>query len=337
MRGIAEPGLGPRNRPRPGGLQHTAGVPPNLRPRENRIMSGRRRALLTLITMTTLAGSSASAQVDERALHKSVTLYASFDTAVRADYGGGELTLSTRFNHETKKGEFVFEKGFDENKFRVAGGKGVAGGALQAVDVLPRNGRIFFPAKGNIAFKKGGWGGSMSMWINTDPDKLLKTGFCDPIQITQKGAGNGGIWFDFNDAKPNRNLRMGAFPAVPAGGQPIKESREAFSPMVWVDKPGLKEGDWRLVVLTWSNFDTGKPDAVGRLYIDGKLLGEIRKDYPISMDWEIDKAGLYIAVNYIGLIDEFAIFDRPLSEAEIKHVRDNPACLQPLKKVQAGK
>ena len=74
--------------------------------------------------------------------------------------------------------------------------------------MLPRNGRIFFPAKGNLAFKKGGWGGAVSLWINTDPNTLLKTKFCDPIQITQKGANNGGIWFDFNDAKP-RDLRMG--------------------------------------------------------------------------------------------------------------------------------
>jgi hypothetical protein len=296
--------------------------------------------LLTVLTVAlaiALFAAPADAQVDERALLKSVTLYAGFDTAVRADFGGGDLTLWTRTNDPTVKGKFNYEKGFDEAKFRVAPGKGVAGGALQALDVIPNNGRIYFPAKGNIAFKKGGWGGTMSMWIATDPDKLLKTGFCDPIQITQKGAGNGGIWFDFNDAKPNRNLRMGTFPAVPEGKPSIKESREAFSPMVWVDKPGLKEGEWNHVVLTWTNFDTGKADAVGRLYINAKLIGEIRKDYPISMDWEIEKAGLYIAINYIGLMDELAIFARPLAEDEVKLLRDKPSVLQGLKSMQAGK
>jgi Concanavalin A-like lectin/glucanases superfamily len=263
-------------------------------------------------------------------LIKSVTFYASFDMAVKGDFGGGELTLSTRSNHKTEKGAFVFEKGFPQKAFRVAPGRGISGGALEAVDVLPDNGRIFFPAKGNIAYKKGGWSGALSVWINHDPDTQLKTGFCDPVQITQKGAGNGGIWFDYNDAKPKRNLRMGTFPAIGDGRPPISESREAFSPMVWVDKPGFKVGDWHHVALVWRNFDTGENDASAALYIDGKLMGEIKKDYPISMDWELDKTGIYVAVSYIGLMDELALFNRALTQEEIGVLRSQPAVLSSL-------
>jgi hypothetical protein len=275
--------------------------------------------------MVALPNPSAAAD-----LLKAVTFYASCDTAVSGDLGGGELTLSTRFNHKTEKGLFVFEKGFPEKAFRIAPGKGVSSGALEAVDVLPDNGRIFFPARGNIAYKKGGWSGALSVWINHDPDTQLKTGFCDPVQITQKGAGNGAIWFDYNDAKPNRNLRMGTFPAIVEGRPPISESREAFSPMVWVDKPGFKAGDWHHVALVWRNFDTGKNNASAALYIDGRLMGEIKKDYPISMDWELDKAGIYIAVNYIGLMDELGLFNRALTEDEIGVLRSQPAVLSGL-------
>jgi hypothetical protein len=279
--------------------------------------------------MTALPNLSVGATTD---LLKAVTFYASFDTAVRGDFGGGELTLSTRSNHKTEKGAFVFEKGFPEKAFRIAPGKGISAGALEAVDVLPDNGRIFFPAQGNIGYKKGGWSGTLSMWVNHDPDTQLKTSFCDPVQITQKGAGNGGIWFDFNDAKPNRNLRMGTFPAVAEGRPPIKESREAFSPMVWVDRPGFKVGDWHHVALVWRNFDTGKNDASAALYIDGKLMGEIKKDYPISMDWDLDKTGIYVAVSYIGLLDEFALFNRALTLEEIGLLRRQPALLSSLKR-----
>jgi hypothetical protein len=269
---------------------------------------------------------------DESELRKAVTFYASFDEAVKGNFGGGELTPSTRSNHKTEKGAFVIEKGVPEKAFRSAPGKGISGGALEVLDVLPDNGRIFFPAKGNIAFKKGGWGATLSMWINHDPDTQLKTKFCDPVQITQKGAGNGGLWFDFNDAKPNRNLRTGAFPAVPEGKAPIKESREAFSPMVWVDQPGFKVGEWHHVALVWQNLDTGRNDARAALHIDGKLMGEIKeKDYPISMDWDLDKAGIYLAVSYIGLIDEFALFNRPLTGAEIELLRSKPGLLSSLK------
>jgi hypothetical protein len=275
---------------------------------------------------------SVSSRADEAGLREAVAFYASFDATVRGDFGGGELTPSTRANHKTEKGAFVFEKGFPEQAFRIAPGQGISGGALHAVDILPDNGRIFFPARGNIAYQKGGWGGAVSMWINHDPDTQLKTRFCDPVQITEKGAGDGAIWFDFNDAKPNRNLRMGTFPAVSAGRQ-LKESREAFSPMVWIDKPGLKVGEWRHVAMVWNNFDTGKNDARAALYIDGNLMGEIKdKDYPISMDWNLDKAGIYIAVSYIGLIDEFAVFKRALAEDEIRLLRTQPAVLSALKR-----
>jgi hypothetical protein len=284
---------------------------------------------LLLAGLCCLAPVQADEKEDEANLRSAAILYASFDEAVKADLANGESILSTRFNHETEKGKFVFEKSFDAKVFRVAKGKGVQGGALEAVDVLPRNGRIFFPAKKNIAFQKGGWGGAVSMWINTDADRLLKTKFCDPVQITQKGANNGGIWFDFNDARP-RDLRMGVFPAVPEGKTPIKEE-DADAPLVRVKGVGFKQGDWHHVALSWRNFDTGKKDAHATLYIDGKKIGDV-KDRDIAMDWDIDQAGIYVAVNYIGLLDELAVFARPLSEADVALLHKKPGLLEPLKK-----
>ena len=237
--------------------------------------------------------------------------------------------LSTRRNHPTEAGQFVFEAGFDDKVFRIAKDKGIHGGALEPVDVLPSNGRIFFPAKGNIAFEKGGWGGAVSFWLSTNPNTLLKTKFCDPVQITEKGANNGGIWLDFNDASP-RDARMGVFPAVPAGQQPIKED-DPNAPLVRVKAVGFQVGEWHHVVLNWQNFDTSRADAQAALYIDGKLLGEVR-DRPIAMDWNLERAGIYVAVNYLGLLDELAIFGRPLTTAEIGKLHSQPKILAALRK-----
>jgi len=276
-----------------------------------------------------LGATGRAAEADEKAIAKAVTFYASFDEAVKADKGGGQLTPDTRFNHATEKNQYVVEKGFDEKVFKIARTKGVAGGALEVVDVLPRNGRIFFPAKGNLAFKNDGWGGSVSVWCKTDPDKMLKTRFCDPIQITQKGANNGGLWFDFNDAKP-RDLRHGAFPMIPDGQKGVGED-DPKAPMVRVPGVGWKADDWHHVVITWKNLDTGKNDAVTALYIDGKLIGEV-KDRAIAMGWEIDKAGIYVAINYIGLLDELALFDRALTADEVMALHKKPDLLSKLKK-----
>lgn len=256
------------------------------------------------------------------ALRQAVMFYASFDEAVKADVGGGQQTLDTRFNHPTEPGRFVFEKGFDERVFRIARGCGIrGGGALEVIDVLPNNGRVFFPARGNLPFDPKGWGGALSVWCKTDPDQLLKTTFCDPIQITQKGAGNGGLWLDFNNARP-RDLRHGAFPAVPEGQQPIAED-DPRAPIVRVPGIGWKANDWHHVVLSWSGFDNGKSDAVSRLFLDGKLIGAIR-DRPIAMGWDLDQTGIYVAVNYIGLLDELVIFRRPVSADEVQLLYRQP-------------
>jgi formylglycine-generating enzyme required for sulfatase activity len=282
---------------------------------------------LLLLVVGALLPAAAAEPGD--AVLKAVTLYASFDEGLRADVGGGDLTLWTRSNDPKEKGKFLYEKGFDDKAFRVAKGKGVAGGCLEATDVLPNNGRLYFPARGNIAFKKDGWGATLSVWINTDPNKLFKTPFCDPIQITQKGANNGGIWFDFNDAKP-RDLRMGVFPAVADPKLAVKEE-DPRAPMVRVKDVGLKSGDWHHVVLTWDNLDTGKKDALATLYIDAKKIGDV-KDRDLAMDWEVEKAGIYVAVNYIGLLDELALFNRPLTADEVTLLHKQPGMLAALKK-----
>jgi hypothetical protein len=269
----------------------------------------------------------ASSQDQADAIRQAVTLKASFDEAVRADYGRGELGLSTRFNHETEQNRFVFEKGFDATVFRVARNAGIVGGALEARDLLPRNGRIFFPAQRNIAYRKGGWAGSLSVWLKTDPNTMLKSRFCDPVQITERGASNGGIWFDFNDAKP-RDMRMGAFPAVPAGGKPLAES-DPSAPIVWLKSVGFTASEWHHVAMTWTGFDTGRSGARAALYVDGKLIGELR-GREITMEWDLEKTGIYIAVGYIGLLDELVVFNRALTPTEVTLLLQRPGLLSNL-------
>lgn len=277
-----------------------------------------------LTTMLPNSNPAQDAKVDEAALRKAVTFYASFDDSLKGDFGGGNLNVRTRFNHESEAGKFVFSDGFDAKVFRVARGKGISGGALECADALPRNGRIFFPAQGNLAYRKGGWAGSVSFWVNTDPNTMLKTTFCDPIQITQKGAGNGGIWVDFNNEKP-RDLRHGAFPAVPEGMKPIPES-DPNAPILWVKNIGFKSGDWHHLALAWKNFDTGRKDGLSALYIDGKRVGEIG-GHDLHMDWDLEKTGIYLAVSFIGLLDELALFNRELTATEVAHLHQRPGML----------
>ena len=53
--------------------------------------------------------------------------------------------------------------------------------------------------------------------------------------------------------------------------------------------------------------------------------------FQIAINWDLDKAGIYVAVSYIGLLDELALFNRPMAEPEINRLRELPGMLSPLK------
>ncbi len=290
----------------------------------------RARLVGYLIVFVSLAASAATTLADsnEEDLTSAVTFYASFDESVKGDFGGGNLLPSTRSDHPTEKGKYVVEQGFSAKALRIAKGKGIHGGALEGFDVLPRRGRMFFAVKGNLAFKPDGWNGAVSFWLNTDPNTMLKTAFCDPIQITEKSAADGGLWVDFPNTKP-RDMRLGAFRGLAEGEKPVPES-DKNAPLVRLEDVGFKAGDWHHVVMNWQNLDSGKNNAVVALYIDGQRIGALT-DREIAMKWNIERTGIYVAVSYIGLLDELGIFNRHLTQAEIQRLHSTPDALAALK------
>jgi formylglycine-generating enzyme required for sulfatase activity len=283
-------------------------------------------ALVTACVLPLIAVDAAD--IDIERLRKAATFYASFDVSIQSDFGMGARVPSTRQDHPSKKGQYVVTEGIDSKVFQIAPNQGVAGGALECRDVIPRRGRIFFPAKGKIAYRKTGWSGTVSFWLNTDADTLLKTAYCDPVQITQKRAHDGAIWVDFPDKKP-RDMRMGIFKGLAESEKSLKES-DPQAAIVRLKKVGLRQGTWNHVAIAWKNFDTGKANAESRFYVDGKLIGEVTKR-EIAMNWDLEKTGIYFVVSYIGLFDEFALFNRALSADEIKHVAKHGDLLQLLK------
>ena len=284
---------------------------------------------LTFVMCGVILLSRTSHGQDElKQLHNAVSFYASFDNAVTGDFGGGVLTPSTRFDHETEKGKYIYQTGFDERVFQIANGSGVHGAALKVNDVLPSRGRLFFPAKKNVAFNKQGWSGAVSLWLNTDPNNLLKTPYCDPIQITDKRASDGALWIDFPKTKP-RNFRMGVYKTLAVGEKPIKDSNP-LAPLIRVKAVGFKSGEWHHVVMNWRNLDSGKNNASASLYVDGQLIG-LLNDREIAMKWNLDRTGIYFAVNCIGLLDELAIFERALSNEEIKQLHEQPDAITSIK------
>ncbi len=96
--------------------------------------------------------------------------------------------------------------------------------------------------------------------VHAHPREVLRPG-----AHHSQGYDNGALWFDFNDAKPPRDLRFGAYTARPDGKKAVPES-DPKAPLIRHPGVAWKAGECHHVVLTFHNLDTGKPDAVATLY-----------------------------------------------------------------------
>ena len=87
-----------------------------------------------------------------------------------------------------------------------------------------------------------------------------------------------------------------------------------------MESPPFAKGKWTHIVYTWESFNTGRADGVARLYLDGAPRGDARaRGSRRSRGIRMRKA-IALGLNYIGLFDEVAIFNRALSEEEVRTV-----------------
>jgi hypothetical protein len=86
------------------------------------------------------------------------------------------------------------------------------------------------------------------------------------------------------------------------------------------------------VVFTWYSFNTPNIDGRAVLYLDAKPQGQLSGEQRIS--WSRERVVIMLGINYVGRMDDLAVFDRELSPSEveqlhtlpmgIKSIRNNP-------------
>ena len=62
--------------------------------------------------------------------------------------------------------------------------------------------------------------------------------------------------------------------------------------------------------------NSGKKDGWGRLYLDGQDQGAFT-DWNLVFNWDESRSALTLGLNYVGGIDDVAVFNRPLTNAEV--------------------
>jgi len=252
-----------------------------------------------------------SAETDAKAkLAKALTLHASFDKGLDADYSRGDTKCLVQQGKE-----LVPAKPNEEVKLVADAGR--YGGALH------------FPKKGNtrpsfkddkvLGYNAKNWSASISVWLRLDPDKDLEPGYCDPVQIIGNDSKKGFIFLEWSKDETPRYFRYAIRPLTHiwnptnVGWDKIPFDKR---PMVQVDKAPFSREKWTHVVFTLENVNDKTKPQTGKLYLNGKHQGSIEK-WDLTFDWDPAKVLLVLGAAYVGHMDDLAVFDRPLTDAEV--------------------
>lgn len=258
------------------------------------------------------------------ALRKSLTFYASFDKGMDADFGKGDRRI---YSAPTLNDRKTGKPGIGDNDaVSLVPDAGRFGGALRFHRQTPAV--VYYRVEQNLPYAKSNWSGTISFWLKLDPDKDLPPGFCDPLFITPRTFNDGALWVDFSD-KPPRQFRHGAFPDRKVWDPKLRDfdqTPEAERPLVTVTKPSFSRDHWTHIAITFDHFNTGKPDGSSTIYLNGEPAGRIGPREQ-TFTWEASDSTAVLGINYVGLFDELAFFDRGLGKDEVKALFESPGSL----------
>jgi hypothetical protein len=245
-------------------------------------------------------------------LSKSLTLHASFDKGLEADFSRGDKKCYVQ-----QGGKLVEAKLNNEVKLADAGR---FGGALH----FPKKGsyRPSFKDAGAIGYNAKSWSASVSVWLKLNPDKDLEPGYCDPVQIIGDDTKKGFIFLEWSKDETPRFFRYAIRPLVHIWNpNNVQWADIPFEkrPMVQVARAPFSREKWTHVVFTLENINDKLKPPRGKLYLNGKLQGGIEK-WNLTFDWDPAKVLLVLGAAYVGHMDDLAVFDRALTDSEVEQV-----------------
>ena len=263
------------------------------------------------------AAAPARATPPAGGLKSALLFHASFDRDANADFAAGDARVYSAVGGKRAEAKPGLPEGdlvqLDKNAGRF-------GGALHFTQKMKP--QVFFRGAKNLGYRAKDWSGSCSLWMRIDPDKDLEPGYCDPLQFVGQAWGEGNMFVEFSKDHTPRHFRYALLPITrlwnPANRK-WEDIPEPERPMVPVHQPPFRRDQWTHVCFTFGNANTGRKDGWGRLYLDGKLQGAFT-GYESSFNWDEAQSALTLGLNYIGWYDDVAVFNRVLTDAEVRTV-----------------
>ena len=141
------------------------------------------------------------------------------------------------------------------------------------------------------------------------------------IQVTAEAFNDAALWVDFTKDDKPRHFRLGVFGDLKAWNPKnlaADQNPDFNKRLIVVNQPPFGRGRWTHVVITHSGLNT-EAGGVAKLYLNGQLQGTtegIREPFT----WDLSRAAIRVGVNYVGLFDDLAVFNRALTEQEVREL-----------------
>ena len=265
-------------------------------------------ASFVLVVLLTLPAAHSQTAAD---LGRALTLHAPFDTDFNATFSRGEKTCYYRLGKET-----VLAQPNDELK--LVPGAGRFGGCLHFTKKGKSNPQ--FKGADVLNYNDKNWSATVSVWLRLDPDKDLAPGYCDPVQIVGDDGKKGFIFLEWSKDETPRYFRYAIRPLIhiwnPTGAQWGDLPAEK-RPAVQVARAPFSRDAWTHAVFTVENLNDKSKKPSGKLYLNGQFQGAI-EGWDLSLGWDPTKVLLVLGASYVGHLDDLAVFNRPLTDAEVK-------------------
>ena len=248
-------------------------------------------------------------------LRQALSFHASFDHGTDADLARGDQTL---FNAPAISNRESASRGLPSgNEVTLAPKAGRFGDCLRFSK--SSGPMVFYKAEKNFPMPQANWTGTVSLWLSTDPAEDLQEGFCDPLQLTSKQWDDAAMFVEFEKRASGIPFRLGVYADKAVWnptGRKFEDIPAGERPLAAVQDPPFSEGKWTHVAFAIKHFNTGEPNGVATLYLDGKPAGEISSRTQ-TFTWDPGRTAIMLGLSYIGLMDDLALFDRALTPEEI--------------------
>lgn len=256
--------------------------------------------------------SAAEAEL-KASLSRALTLHASFDTGLEADFARGDKACYVLQGKDLVKAA-------PTDEVRLAPDAGRFGGALYFTK--KNNVRPAFRDAGVIGYNDKNWSASVSVWLRLNPDEDLEPGYCDPVQIVGDDSKNGFIFLEWSKDETPRFFRYAIRPLFHIWNPDnVQWADIPFNkrPMVQVERAPFSRQTWTHAVFTLENVNDKSKPQIGRLSLNGKLQGTI-ENWDLTFGWDPARVLLVLGAAYVGYLDDLAVFNRALTDGEVKEL-----------------